>query len=166
MNTKKCSGTHRSQKQMKPLLAHILSFRCGKYKENLRLPNRFLARIIKKEQKCLPSEVPIFILSSTKKVLFHHGESFFPPWWKEKIPHIGKNKVIRRLCFSGKSYRFLIGIYATSSSTFLYAGRMMRFPSKFSSSLRCAHQPTIRAMANSGVKISCGKPIISYTKPE
>ena len=79
---------------------------------------------------------------------------------------IGKNKVIRRLCFSGKSYRFLIGIYATSSSTFLYAGRMMRLPSKFSSSLRCAHQPTIRAMANSGVKISCGKPIISYTKPE
>ena len=104
---------------------------------------------------------------------FLHEESFVPSWRKflstmveRKIPHIGKNKVIRRLCFSGKSYRFLIGIYATSYSTFLYAGRMMRLPSKFSSSLRCAHQPTIRAMANSGVKISCGKPIISYTKPE
>ena len=39
----------------------------------------------------------------------------------------------------------------------------MRFPSKFSSSLRCAHHPTIRAIANKGVNISCGRPIISYT---
>lgn len=47
---------------------------------------------------------------------FLHEESFVPSWRKflstmveRKIPHIGKNKVIRRLCFSGKSYRFLIG---------------------------------------------------------
>ena len=42
----------------------------------------------------------------------------------------------------------------------------IRLEKDVNSSLRCAHQPTIRAMANNGVKISCGKPIISYTKPE
>ena len=42
-------------------------------------------------------------------------------------------------------------MYSFSSVMHLYAGRIIRRPSKFSSSLRWAHQPTMRAMANSGV---------------
>ena len=45
----------------------------------------------------------------------------------------------------------LSGVYSFTPSTFLYAGRMMRRPSKFSSSILCAIQPTIRAIANIGV---------------
>ena len=79
---------------------------------------------------------------------------------KTIIPKLIANRVPLNhyLCFNGT--------YSSSSNTFLYAGRIMRFPSKFSSSLRCAHHPTIRAIANKGVNISCGRPIISYTKPE
>lgn len=98
---------------------------------------------------------------------FRHGKmnkvslSGFPT--ATTIPYTTRQSEV---CALKRIYRFLIGMYATSSNTFLYAGRIMRLPSKFNSSLRCAHQPTIRAMANSGVNISCGNPIISYTKPE
>ena len=83
---------------------------------------------------------------------FRHGKmnkvslSGFPT--ATTIPYTTRQSEV---CALKRIYRFLIGMYATSSNTFLYAGRIMRLPSKFNSSLRCAHQPTIRAMANSGV---------------
>ena len=48
------------------------------------------------------------------------------------------------------SYRSQRGIYSASGRTFLYAGRMI-LSTLISSSIRCALQPTIRAIANIGV---------------
>ena len=55
--------------------------------------------------------------------------------------------------------RFAIGMYLTFLDSGLNAGRMMR-PPKATSSMRCAIQPTIRAVAKSGVNISSGMPSI------
>lgn len=44
-------------------------------------------------------------------------------------------------------------------------GRMIRFPVSISS-IRCAAQPTILAVANRGVNSSSGMPSIRYTRPE
>lgn len=60
-----------------------------------------------------------------------------------------------------KSYLSPKGTYSFSSVMQRYAGRIIRRPSKLSSSLRCAHQPTILDIANSGVNISLGMPIHS-----
>ena len=60
-----------------------------------------------------------------------------------------------------RAYLFSIGLYLLSPPTFIYAGRMIRRSSKFSSSKRCAHQPTMRDIAKIGVYSSIGIPIIS-----
>ena len=48
------------------------------------------------------------------------------------------------------SYRSQRGIYSASGRTFLYVGTMI-LSTLISSSIRCALQPTIRAIANIGV---------------
>ena len=63
--------------------------------------------------------------------------------------------VRRKFCY----LRFAIGTYLTFLDSGLNAGRMMR-PPKATSSMRCAIQPTIRAVAKSGVNISSGMPSI------
>ena len=57
------------------------------------------------------------------------------------------------------------GVYSSCSRTQRYAGRMI-LSVLTSSSRRCALQPTIRAMANTGVYSSGGRPSMEYTKPE
>ena len=55
-------------------------------------------------------------------------------------------------------------VNSLSFITLLYAGRMILFMPMISS-IRCALQPTILAMAKSGVYNSVGIPSISYTNP-
>ena len=59
-----------------------------------------------------------------------------------------------------KAHLFSIGTYSLSAEMEMYAGRMI-FPPPTSSSMRCALQPTILAIANIGVNISSGMPSIS-----
>lgn len=59
---------------------------------------------------------------------------------------------------------FIFG-YSRCFTTALYAGRII-FPLFAISSIRCALQPAMRAMANSGVYSSGGMFSILYTKPE
>lgn len=58
-----------------------------------------------------------------------------------------------------QNYLSAIGLYAEREMIGLYAGRMI-LPPVMTSSMRCANQPTIRAVANSGVYISSGMPSI------
>ena len=62
-----------------------------------------------------------------------------------------------RICYSAHTHhlRSFIGTYARRSETLSYAGRMI-LPALTSSSMRCALQPEMRAMAKMGVNSSTG----------
>lgn len=109
-----------------------------------------------------PSKIVHFKLSG-EFTLSYRADTWIRPYCGWVLIRGSCARMLRKnLCNCGEPDHLCFkGTYSISSKTFLYAGRMMRFPSKFNSSLRWAHQPTIRAIANNGVKISCGKPIIS-----
>ena len=63
-----------------------------------------------------------------------------------------------------QSMRFSMSVYSRIGDIALYAGRMILLE-LISSSILCADQPAILAVAKSGVNSSSGMPNILYTKP-
>ena len=80
----------------------------------------------------------------------------------EKFLKISRGHNVR-IFFAAGAYnshtRSASGTYGAFLESGLNAGRIMR-PPNATSSMRCAIQPTIRAVAKRGVNISCGMPSI------
>ena len=99
---------------------------------------------------------PFFHFQSPLRIRFAVPVHTVRPIYKNRPPaFLPQEACLKRMLF----YLFSMVTYGCLCTTERYAGRIMR-PPVYTSSILCAHQPAIRAMAKSGVYNSSGMPSI------